>query len=411
MSWRVLLTGSIDLAIAQLRFDRVSTVLAVTGVTLAVLSTTLLAGAGLGAVHAGIEKYDATGRDLWITGTTEITPGTVGGLSPGIYEAHRMTTELETHPNIRTAAPMAIQAVYAGTDPNELHTITGVGVPGNRLKTQILVGRYFDGDDIHYANGTYAGPMTKEAVISSNLASQLNVSVGDQIHLGGTIITARQTQFTVIGISDAFAGFLGSPVITVRLSELQEITGKTALDSASVLMITVDSEAQLMQTAHDLQRRYPEYDVRTNQEQLRATLDRHALIIASAVILVCLAIAAGLALTTNILLQFIHQQQQSIAAALAQGASMTVIGFVVSQGIIIGMTGGILGLLLTPIVMSGLNSLMKNTFGLTGFLEFSSTVALLGFGVSLGMSILTASVAGWRLTSLTVGPSLDSLRD
>ena len=72
------LRASVGLAAAQLRHYRVRTLLAVFAVTLAVLSTTLLASVGVGVLETGQQKLDAAERDLWITaGPAQLGPGGV----------------------------------------------------------------------------------------------------------------------------------------------------------------------------------------------------------------------------------------------------------------------------------------------------------------------------------------------
>jgi len=54
--------GLVWIALRQLRSDRMRTVLAVIGVTLAVLSVTLLTGVGAGVISTGNQMFDDSGE-------------------------------------------------------------------------------------------------------------------------------------------------------------------------------------------------------------------------------------------------------------------------------------------------------------------------------------------------------------
>ena len=177
------LRAGLGLAVAQLRHYRVRTVLVVVAVALAVLSTTLLASVSVGVVAAGTETLDAANRDVWVSGgATRIT---ASGVENAIVDSHAVAAEIRDREDVRNAAPIAYQTVYVGTDPDDLRTIVGVGIPGGGGSTvAITEGRSFEGPDVHYAGGNYTGPMTHEVVVSPRVAAQLNASVGDSLYVG-----------------------------------------------------------------------------------------------------------------------------------------------------------------------------------------------------------------------------------
>jgi len=86
--------GLVWIALRQLRSDRMRTVLAVIGVTLAVLSVTLLTGVGAGVISTGNQMFDDSGRDLWVSGgPIEVAPGSVGGFQNPIPNSPAAGTE------------------------------------------------------------------------------------------------------------------------------------------------------------------------------------------------------------------------------------------------------------------------------------------------------------------------------
>lgn len=394
------LRAIVGLTITQLRHERTRTVLAVLGIALAVLSTTLLASVGYGVIETGQQKFDASGRDLWMTGgPVRLAPGSVGGFENTLTNAHGLARNLSARNDVKTATPMAFQTVYVGTSPDDLQTIVGVGLPGTGSQgaAQISRGEGLTGSDRHYAGGSYDGPMTKEVLIGPRVADQLNVSVGDTLHVGGTIVSARQNAFTVIGISPTFQRFLGAPSVVLRLSELQTLTGTTRTDPATMITINLVADANVDQAEQEIQQQYPQYDVRTNREQLESVLAENALVLASGVVLVVLAVVAGVALTANLLALLVYQQRQELAAAKALGVSGRIlVATAGGQGLVLGLLGGSLGLLLTPLAASGLNAVAAHLVGFTGLVQTPTPIFVLGGGVAVGIGTVGAVVAGWR---------------
>ena len=387
--------------LAQFAHERTRTLLAIAGIALAVLSTTLLASVGYGVVETGQQKFDASGRDLWMTGgPVQLAPGSVGGFDNKISGAHEISNDLGSREDVQTASPMAFQTVYVGTDPDDLQTIVGVGLRGTGRNgaAQMTKGEGLTGPDRHYAGGSYDGPMTHEVVIGPRTAELLNVSVGDTLHVGGTVVSARQHEFTVVGISPTFSRFLGTPSVVMRLSELQELTGTTRTDSATMITIDLTSDADPKVVEQEIQEQYPQYDVRTNQEQLQSILADKAIVLASGLVLVVLAVVAGVALTANLLALLVYQQRQQLAAAKALGISSTVlIGTAAGQGFVLGLLGGAVGLLVTPVAGAGLNAVAAHVVGFEGLVQTPETVFVLGALVAVGIGTIGSVVAGWRV--------------
>ena len=393
----------VGLVIAQVRHRPSRTTLAVLGITLAVLSTTLLASVGFGVLETGTQMFDDSGRDLWVTGgPIELSPGAVGGFKNTILDSHVVAQNIQEREDVATAVPMAFKTVYISTNGSEFDTIVGVGMPkGGGQSVSVEAGTSFTKEDIHYGNGSYNGPMTHEVVIDPRIAEMYNLSVGETVYIGGTIVDAKQNEFTVVGISPTFSRFLGAPTVAVHLSELQEITGTTGTDRATWITIKLTDGANTTAVQQELQQQYPEYDIRTNREQLESILNDKAIIVAAAGTLVVLAIIAGLALTINLLALIVYQQQTELAALKAVGlSSRTLVGVVAGQGIVLGAIGGAFGLALTPPAVIGLNYVATQLVGFEDLLQTPDTVLIAGGVIALVIGTISAMVAGWRITRI-----------
>jgi putative ABC transport system permease protein len=387
----------------------VRTLLVVAAVALAVLSTTLLAGVGIGALETGAEKFEQTDQDIWVSGgATRIAPGSVGGFENAIVDSHAVTRQLQQHEGVAIAAPMAFQTVYVGAEPSDLRTVVGVGVPnaGPRVLS-ISEGERFSSGDTHYAGGSYDGPMTQELIIDPRTAALFDVGVGDTLYVGGTVASARANEYEIVGISSTFTQLLGAPSVALHLSELQTLTGTAVTDRAGLITIAVADGADPEVVASELEAEYPEYEFRTNREQLQTVLEGQAVVLAGASVLVLLAILAGVALTLNALALLVYQQREALAALKAGGVSSRTLWWtVVGQALLVGLAGGVVGLALTPVAVMALNEVALAVVGFEGLVQTRAWVYGLGAAIAIWIGLVGSGLAGWRLMRIRPLPAL-----
>lgn len=397
------LRAVVGLAGAQLRFYRLPSALAVAGVALAVLLMVLLTGLGHGVTTAGTEGLDWLDQDLWVSaGPIEVAPGAVGGVKNPLLDAHTTADRIAARDDVRRAEALAFQAVYVSPNTSAFVTVVGVGGTGNSSSINLHEGPGFHEPDVHYANGTYAGPMTHEVIIDERTAAMFDVAVGDSLYIGGTIATAREHRFEVVGISPTFSTFLGTATVTLHLSELQTLTGTTGTDPASLIAVSTAPNADREAVAADLEREYPGYSVRSNREQLRAVLGRQSSVLASAVALVVVALLVGTALVVNVLGLLVHHQRTELAALRAAGVrSRTLLGVVGGQAVAIGLLGGGLGLLAAPAVASLLNPALADLAGFPKLVKLPWWILTGGGMLAFLTGVTGAVVAAWSIGRLS----------
>ena len=379
----------------RLRYDRRRTALAVLGVAMAVLASVLLVSVGLGVVETGQQKFDQSSRDLWVTGgPIELRPGSAGGFENTLTDAHTVAADIERRDDVATAVPMSFQTVYAGRNTSDYRSVVGVGAPASGPSVRITEGRPFQNNDIHYANGTYNGPMTHEVVIDRRTARLLNVTVNDTIYIGSTLATASENEFRIAGISPTYSRFVGAPTVVLHLSELQEVTGSTASDRATFVSVRLQDGANVSAVETDLEASYPSYSVRTNREQLQSILRGKVTIVASGVSLVALAVVAGILLTMNLQLSYIYQRRETYAALQALGTSTSsLILILLTQALVVGFLGGLVGVALAFPSAWLLNRVAAMLTGFEGVVSLTEPILLGGLCAALIVSCLS-SVAG-----------------
>lgn len=396
------LRAVLGLAASRLRHDRTRTMLAVLGVTLAVISTTLLGSLGVGVIDTGQQKFDAADRDLWISGgPTQISPGSLGGFDGGLVNAHEVGENLSQRDTINNAAPLLFQTAYVGTSPESLETVVAVGVTGDG-GFNLAAGTGFGSDASFYNNGAYNGTPNQNLVLGTQLKSQVEAGVGDQLHIGGTVVDARQTTYNVTGTTSTFAQFLGTSTVVVPLAELQAMTGKSYTDQASLITVDVADSADVGAVADRLEAEYPQYTIRTNSEQLQAIVAERILIVAAGGVLVALAVLAGIALTVNLLALLVFQEQDALAALRAIGVSRSVVvGLVATQGLCYGILGAVSGILITYPAAAVLNRIARQLVGFEGLVQITPRVLAAGAIIAIIAGLTSAVVAGWRAANVS----------
>ncbi|MBX0297439.1 ABC transporter permease [Haloarcula nitratireducens] len=388
---------------AQLRHERTRTILAVLGVAMAVLASVLLVSVGLGVMNTGEEKFTQAGRDIWVTGgPVELRPGTVGGFENSLIDAHSLEAELRAREDIRTAHVLIFQTLYISTNNEDFETVIGVGAQTRGPNVNYVAGGGVEGGDAHYADGSYDGPMQHEVVIDQRTAKQYNLSVGDTVYLGGTLATASNNRFTVVGISGTYSQFVGAPTVVMPPSEIQEITGTTASDRATMISAKVATNADPESTAAELRKVYPGYTVRTNREQLQATLQNQSVVLASGLSLVIMAVVAGILLLTNLQLSFVARHRETFGALTAIGTSQRSLAVILlANTLTVGILGGVVGIGLAVPSIWGVNQIAAALSGFEDVVSLSEQVLVAGFSVAFVVSAIGGVAATWYLSRLS----------
>ena len=399
-----------SIAAAQTWHHRRRVVLAVVGVGVAVLLISLMAGLGGGVAERGQSALDGINRDLWMSANVEFAPGAVGGVENGLVDSHRVAADVEARPEVKNAQAVSFQSVYVaettqgGQPPVEesFTSIVGMGVTGTSAPIPLKRGSGFDRTDVHYANGSYDGPKTHAVIVDERAATLLNVSLGDTLYAGGSIRNARENQFRVVGVSSGISSFVGAPTVIVHLSELQELTGTTGADAASFITITLEDGTDPDAAAARIERDFPEYAVRTNDEQLSRILEGQTPVIIGTATIVILAIVIGLALVINVSALLVYGQRSELAALKAAGVSTrTLVGTVGAQGVLIGLLGGGVGIAGTPVAALVVNSGVERITGIESLIAMQPGLLALGLIVAVTMGIVGAAAAGYLILRLS----------
>ncbi|ELZ10436.1 ABC transporter permease [Natrialba aegyptia] len=386
----------IGLAFAHLRRSPGRTVLAVLAVSLSVLAVTLLASLGAGVVEVGETGLDNANRDIWIS-SDPVDPSASGTENP-IADSHGTAAELTARDDVSSAAPLAMHEVYIGTEPDDLERTSAVGVQETHDGFDFQSGRGFDRVEPPSDGERPTEPQTAEIVLDPQVADAVGASVGDTVYVGTSRETAPDYEFTVVGTASYYSQFLGTPAVTVPLPDLQVVAGTTGTDRATFITADAASGVDPATVRDDLSAEYPDYEVRTSDEQVEAMVADRPLVLASGTTLVGLAVIGGVVLTTNLFALMVSQQRRELAALRAIGLSRHVLaGMIAVQGLVIGLLGGIVGIVATPPLTHALNRLAHELVGFENLLQTPPEVYLVGFTLAVGVGTVVAGITGWRV--------------
>lgn len=397
------LAGVVGIAGRMLLAGRLRTLLAVCGIALAVLAITLLMGTGLGVLETGEQEFERAGGDLWVTGpAAEFTVVGGGGFENTITDSHEVVNTIRDHEAVSGSAQLTVQSVYVGTGDGEFQSIVGAGIGHSGMIT-IEEGPGFSHEDQHYADGEYDGPLSNEVVLDERAAEALDVEIGDTIQLGGTLRLAEEHEYTVVGYSSTIEGLLGAPAVVVHVSELQTLTGTTGQDPAALIAIDLKTGADVDTVQDEFNEEFPEYTVRTNEEQLEAIVGTQAVVLAAGVSLVILAVVAGMALAANLLAMLVYHQRAALSALKAIGLRQSsLVTVAIAQGTLLGFAGGILGIVATPPGVRLLDLLGARTVGFEGLVQMEPWVLAVGLAIATAMGMIASGIAAWRISRLPV---------
>lgn len=402
------LRAAAELALVQLRYYRGRTALAVVGVAVATLATISLLALGVSVLELGAAGIESIGGDVWVTPSTlAFAPGAVGGIETTLHGTHTIASDIETRDDVAATRGIHFQTVYVGTEPGDYETLVGAGVTGDGSSFNIEAGESFSAGDVHYADGNYDGPMTEEAIIDQQTATNLGVGVGDELHVGGTIVAADEHTFEVVGISSDMRRYIGTPTVVVHLGELQQISGRTATDPGSAVLVATRDDADAATVADDLAEIYPDVTVRTTDEQFTAILRNQSEILGGAAAILVLAVVGGIALVANVFGMLVFQQRRQLATLQATGISNgLLLGAMVTQGIVVGLLGGLLGILLAIPGVEALNWVVEFAAGFEDLIMLPVWTLLSGLSLAITVGVIGAAIAGWLVLRV---PTIENL--
>jgi putative ABC transport system permease protein len=254
------------------------------------------------------------------------------------------------------------------------------------------------------------------AIIGSALATQFGWKVGDEVTLVGTIYPG-DWKFEVCGIYEPTRRAVDAAQFLFHWSYLNrwaEQNMATEANQIGWIASTVASADRSADVGAAIDARFESEDVQTRTVNERAMQAEFmgsfsailtALDLVSLVILVIMMLILG-----NTIAMGVRERTNEYGVLLALGfRPKHIAGFVVGEGLTIGLLGGGLGLLLSyPIVERGMGRFIEENMGAWfPYFRVPADVALMALGLAALLAALAAVIPAWQASKLDV---IDALR-
>jgi len=387
--WETLRSG-----LAAIRAHRLRSSLTVLGIVIGISSVVLTVGLGQGAQREVEEQIDALGSNLLIVspGSSTDSSGMRGGFGSASTLTYADATALadaEAVPDVAAVAPTTSGSVaLVNGDTNWTTSIVGTTTDWPDVRRRDLAaGRFFTIEE--------ASAGAPVVVLGEDTASEL---FGRQSPVGRTL-TADATRLTVIGVlSSSGASSTGTSEddqAVVPVGTASRLTGNTS-DNVATIYVEAASESTLtaayqevqalLANRHGVTTAEADFSIAT-QDSLVETANE-----TNRTFTVLLGGVAGISLLVggigvmNIMLVSVTERIREIGLRKALGAAPRVIRrqFLVEASLL-GLTGGIVGILVGVVGAQVLPHLIDQTVAISALATVAALATSLALGIGFGV--------------------------
>ena len=396
--FRSLLGLAFHRIVGRVRIAPQRVLLSVLGVGLAIGLMVAVTGVSLGLASQSV--VESEGVSYWIVpegGNVESIAISASG--PQLGDVHRASFDLGADDRIAYVTPVSLELLpLKDVQAGERTYVLAAGViPSTNTDVLGLPTDSLEPGDPYYANGSYDGRWTGEAVLNDAAASVTNASTGDRLELA----RSSNRSFSVMNVSAGGAETAGGtvPVMLVHLSELQAMTGGTNGDIADQILVSTNDRS----VRSTLEGRYPRTTVVTKSGLSAQEVSTSNLPLAIAVAALVSAVVVGVLFVTTLMGLEVSADREQLGTLAAIGySSRSRSVLVASETMIVSLFGGFAGIGLGLVGIWGVNHIGTTTFGVEAVAVFEPRVGLYAIGVALVIGVLGAAypVLVSRRTSL-----------
>lgn len=367
--------------------------LSITGVAVAIMLLITVSGVALGMASQNAVQSDDV--DYWVVpegGNLNTIAVSTGG--PQLGDTHRLTDRLQSDTRVEYATPVLLQVVpVQSSTRNDPEYVLFIGVIVPETSQPVIAGQPTDAlqaGDPYFANGTYNGTWTGEAVINPAAADVLNVSAADPIEP----VESTPESLHVQSVSDEeFQTGVGvAPIALVHLSELQAMSGSTTDDAADQLLVSTNDPS----VRNELASLYPNTTVVTRTGIATQQVSTSSLPVAMAVAALVIAVLIGVLFTATMMGLEVTHDRSALATLTALGYSERSLAvLVVTETMSLAVLGGLLGVGLGVAGILITNAAVAATLDVPSLAVLHPALFGYGFGVALCIGIVAAPYPIW----------------
>lgn len=369
--------GVLGLAARRMAHGSRGVWISIVGVALSIALMVIVGSVGFGLASQSMIR--GQGVDYWVMAQEDgQTTSVLSVEGPALGRVHMATEEILGHETVSGATPVYVQLLRVNSSGTVEHVIAIGVIPHNGIEE--VAGIPLPGlrpGDPYYANGSFNGMWTGEAILSDSAAALLQVTPGDRV-------SVKDHPIRVIGVAEPDMQFGAFPVMVMHLSELQVLVGAQQNDQAQQILVSGEELESFLESV------YPGAVV-TSEGGLNPSSINPGLPLAMAVTASLVALVLGsLFLATTMGLE-VASDRQHLAILDALGfPRRTRSLLVVAQALCITLLGGLFGVSLGVIGVWGVNWLMSMYFSLEGLAVLHPVMGVLGLGVAVLIGLLAA---------------------
>lgn len=347
---------------------------------------------GLGLKASIRQVLDGAGIDLRLSpkGSLPFTSNAVMG------HAHKIANTIREDPSVQTVTPVYGNIIFVTTNSGSAHPCMGIGIfPEDKQGLyQIVKGLDLSKGDPVYNNGKYDGKSNAEVVISSYMADDMNIKVGDSLSLSRSIDEDGRS-YKVKGIVESKFLKPGEHVAYMPISDLQLIHDVIDNDTASNFFIGVKHGEDVNVLKKRLEHKFSSLSIYTNREMVTHFDDSIKLFTRFSFVVSGIGLLLAILLTASVQVISVNERLGEIATLKAIGISKkTISANILLESITLTGIGGSLGIFIGLAFASIMNDVMRRSADVPDdftFFIFEPSLVL----VSVLATVLVGLMAGF----------------
>ena len=408
----------------RLRHQRLQTILTIAAIATAVALPVVLISVGGGVSAHELNNLENAGYQIVVS---------AGGIH-GIGHAHSVADQILGLGSVTAASPVLSVAldVFLGS---------GGAVPVPALAEGIVPGQFLPTlgptdsglfpsplplgdptDAVHYAQGTYGGPATNDVMVSSPLAEEYQLAVGDRLQLAPSANASQAVPYNLTGIFGVPAGVLGQTggfALLLPLSSLQVLTGYAngagapVTDAADSIEVSVGGSvatnpSALAQVRNEVQRLVPYDSVSTLSQEVDQLQSASSVLTGFYLALSSVGLTVGLVFLALVMLRRVESDRRSIGIRRAIGIpGRSVVAGVLGEGVTMSALGALGGVVVGYLLVEGLARWATGPVQEAAQLAEFVPVTLLELALGIvGLSLLAGGLAARAALRLDLAESL-----
>jgi putative ABC transport system permease protein len=396
---------------SALRHLRLQQLLAIAAVGTAVALPVVLVSVGGGVSAHELADLENVGYQIVVS---------AAGVH-GITNAHNLTDQILRFASVAAASPVLSVPLDAfpgtggptpvlaeGVIPDQFSPTLGPD-EGGLFPSPLPLGD--PTDEVHFDNGTYAGPATNDVLVSSPLAQADGIVRGSVLWLGPTANRSQAIEYTVtgtFGVPPTALGPTGAFAIVVPLSNLQVLSGYSAgptaaaQDAADSIEIALSGAAStdpatLDRVAAEIQALVPYYGVSSLDQEAQQLQSASGVLTGFYLALSSVGLTVGLLFLALVLVRRVESDRRSIGIRRALGLpGRWIAREIVADGLVLALLGSLVGLLGGYLIVEGLATWGSATVQLAARLAIFTPVTLAAIVAGVLALSLLASAAATR---------------